>query len=1090
MKKIIITLALSVAAVTASAATPLWLRDVKIAPDGSAIAFTYKGDIWTVPASGGSATRITTTPYYESNPVWSPDSRTIAFASDRKGSFDVYVVPAEGGRATRLTTNSASEIPEAFTPDGKNVIFPASIQDPAQSALFPSGRMTELYRVPVKGGASVQMLGTPAQLLSFLPDGKRFLYQDVKGFEDEWRKHHTSSVTRDIWIYNPSDGTHVNLTDRGGEDRNPVLGDDGDTFYFLSERNNGSMNVYSTTISNPKEVKAVTGFKTHPVRFLSRDKGGVLCFTYDGEIYTMKPGGKPSKVKIDVVDDVEEDVLNAGTSGIRSAAFSPDGKQAAFTSRGNLFVTSVEYPSVKQITSTAAAEMSPTWSKDGKTIVYASDREGGVCDLFQATLGREEDPNFSNATLIDEKPFVKHDGYDRMHPQFSPDGKKIAFVYDRHRLAVMDVESKKMTILTDVALQPQTNGSINYAWSPDSKWIAAEINDRKHEPYSDIAIINVDKPEVVNITNSGYFDMNPRWAMDGNAIVFDSERYGMRNHASWGSLSDVMIVFLNQDAYDKFRLSEEDYALRKEMDKEAAKKEKDDKKDKKDSKDKKDKKDESDTKAKEDESKNIVVEVDGISDRIERLTPASVSLYDFFIDADGENLYYIAGSADGSKLWKLTMREDEHRQIGSAGGSGFITSPDNKHVFIVGGSGMKKFTPGSDKSKAITYKATQKIDPVAEREYMFDEVVRAESERFYDTGMHGVDWPAMSKAYRKFLPHINNNYDYAELLSELLGELNVSHTGARYRSYVPGERTASLGLLYDLAYDGKGLKVAEVVEKGPFANAKSKLTAGCIITAVNGQSLEDANADFTTIFNDIAGKKTLVAFTTPEGEKMDEVILPVSSGVMSGLLYDRWVKNRAADVDRWSNGRLGYVHIESMDDDSFRKVYSDLLGKYNDREGVVVDIRWNGGGRLHEDIEVLLTGEKYLTQVIRGVESCDMPSRRWNKPSIMVMAEACYSNAHGTPWVYKHQNIGKLVGMPVPGTMTSVNWITMQDPSLVYGIPVVGYRTAEGTYLENSQLEPDIKVVNNPAVIVSGEDSQLRKAVETLLHDIDAKKKK
>lgn len=1086
MKKILITLALSAAVASASAVTPLWLRDVRIAPDGSAIAFTYKGDIWTVPAAGGSATRLTTTPAYESNPVWSPDSRSIAFASNRKGNFDVFVMPATGGKATRLTSNSASEIPEAFTPDGKCVLFSAAIQDPATSALFPSGRMTELYSVPVKGGASVQTLGTPAQLVSFLPDGKRFLYQDVKGFEDEWRKHHTSSVTRDIWIYNPADGSHVNLTDRGGEDRNPVTAADGNTFYFLSERDGGSMNVYSATIDNPRAVKALTGFRTHPVRFLSRDNDGLLCFTYDGEIYTMKPGAKPSKVKIDLVDDVEEDYLKTGTTRLGSAAFSPDGKQAAFTSRGNLFVTSVEYPSVKQITNTAAAEMSPTWSKDGKMLVYASDREGGVWDLYQATLGHEGDPNFSNATLIDEKPFVKHDGHDRMHPSFSPDGKKIAFVYDRHRLAVMDVESKKMTLLTDVALQPQTSGNINFAWSPDSKWLAAEINDRKHEPYSDIAIINVEKPEVINITNSGYFDVNPRWALDGNAIVFDSERYGMRNHASWGSLSDVMIVFLNQDAYDKFRLSEEDYAIRKDMEKEAKKKAKEDRS--KDGKDKKDKDKKDSDKSEEEDDDAIVVEVDGISDRIERLTPASVALYDFFVDADGEQLYYIAGSADGSKLWKLSLREDEHRQVGSAGGSAFITSPDNKQVFIVVGSGMKKFTPGSDKSKAITYSASQKIDPVAEREYMFDEVVRAEAERFYDKGMHGVDWPAMAKAYRKFLPHINNNYDYAEMLSELLGELNVSHTGARYYGSGGGERTASLGLLYDLSYDDKGLKVAEVVEKGPFDKAGSKLTAGCVITAVNGQALDDKDADFTSIFNDIARKKTLVEFTTPDGEKLSEVVLPVSSGVMSDLLYERWVKNRAADVDKWSNGRLGYVHIASMDDESFRKVYSDLLGKYNDREGVVVDIRWNGGGRLHEDVEVLLTGQKYLTQVIRGVESCDMPSRRWNKPSVMLMAEACYSNAHGTPWVYKHQNIGKLVGMPVPGTMTSVNWITMQDPSLVYGIPVVGYRTAEGTYLENSQLEPDVKVVNNPSVVTKGEDSQLRAAVETLLHDLDAKK--
>ena len=208
---------------------------------------------------------------------------------------------------------------------------------------------------------------------------------------------------------------------------------------------------------------------------------------------------------------------------------------------------------------------------------------------------------------------------------------------------------------------------------------------------------------------------------------------------------------------------------------------------------------------------------------------------------------------------------------------------------------------------------------------------------------------------------------------------------------------------------------------------------------------------------------------------------------MNNLLYRRWVKQREDDVDRLSGGRLGYVHLRSMDDASFRNVYAKLLGKYVDREGIVIDTRWNGGGRLHEDIEVLFSGKTYLTQDVHGQTTSVMPSRRWNKPSVMIIGEANYSNAHGTPWVYSHLGLGKLVGMPVPGTMTSVNWVTLQDPTLVFGIPVVGFRTAEGNYLENSQLEPDVKVANDPAVVVTGEDQQLKTAVDTLLNDLNKK---
>jgi len=1078
MRKIFLLAAAAVPAVM-MASTPLWMRDVAISPDGRSIAFAYKGDIWKVPSSGGQAVRLTTNSAYDEQPVWSPDSKSIAFASDRHGNSDVFVMPASGGQARRLTFNSANETPVSFTPDGKSVLFSAVIQDPVRSATFPSPRMSELYQVPVGGGAMTQVLATPVPAMSFLPDGKRFVYQDVKGFEDNWRKHHTSSVTRDIWLYDPATGKHTNLTSRGGEDLNPVAA--GDRFYFLSERNGATINVYSAPIANPADAKAVTSFKTHPVRFLSRAEDGTLCFTYDGEIYTLVGNGKPSKVAIDIVDDITEEPYKRSVTRADEMEVSPDGKSIAFTSRGDVFVTSVDYKTTKQISSTPATERHLTWGSDSKSLYYASERDGNST-IYKATMGREDDINFPNATIIKEEPVMKADAHERTVPQVSPDGKQMAFILDRNILAVMDLDSKKVRQLTDGSTYHHRNGEFNYVWSPDSKWIALEMIDRRHDPYSDIALLNVADGTLTNITNSGYFDEGPRWVMDGNAILFASERYGMRNHASWGSMEDVMIVFLNQEAYDKFRRNKEDAELAKEAEKAA--KEKEDKAKKDDKKDDKkgDKKDD----GKKDETKDIKVELDGIDKRMVRLTPFSSDLNSMVMTDDGEKLFFIT-TAEDNMLWEMDLKEGDVSMTKtlSPGQRQFMTTPDGKTIFIVGSS-ISKFNPSNSKLTPVTMSATQKIDLAAEREAMFDNMVREEAQRFYVKDMHGVDWPALTKHYRRFLPHINNNEDFSEMLSELLGELNVSHTGSGFRGYSDSQadRTAALGLLYDFEYTGKGLRVAEVLRRGPFGNASTKVHPGVIVEKIGGEEITPDN-DYTTLLIDIAGRKTLVSLYDPAtGERWDEVVKPISAGAQNSLLYERWVDARAADVDRWSNGRLGYVHISSMDDESFRKVYSDLLGKYNDREGVVVDIRWNGGGRLHEDIEVLLSGHKYLTQEVRGVETCDMPSRRWNKPSIMLMSEACYSNAHGTPWVYKTRGLGKLVGMPVPGTMTSVNWVTMQDPSLYFGIPVVGYRTADGGFLENRQLEPDIKVANDPAVIVTGEDQQLRAAVEALLKEL------
>ena len=652
MKKFLLSIALGGIAVNAAAAiTPMWLRDVRISPDGKEIAFCYKGDIYKVPASGGEAIRLTTQDSYESSPVWSPDGKEIAFASDRYGNLDIFVMQADGGNARRLTTHSTAEIPSAFTPDGKSVVFSATIQDPAASVLFPKSVMTELYKVPTTGGRTEQILGTPAEYVCFNGSGSKFLYQDRKGLEDEWRKHHTSSVTRDIWLYDTKSGKHTNLTNRAGEDRNPVWSADDKEVYLLSERDGGSMNVYAFPAEKPQEIRAITSFDTHPVRFLSI-ANETLCYTYDGEIYTQPVGGKPQKVAITLTrdDDSMPEPLSF-TRGASEATVSPDGKQVAFIVRGEVFVTSTEYGTTKQVTHTPEAEEGLSFGADNRSLVYASERNGNW-NLYTARIVRKDDANFPNATLIEEEALLPDNGTERQQPQFSPDGKEVAFIEDRIRLMVINLATHKVRQITDGSEWYETTGSFDYMWSPDGKWFTLTLIGNRHDPYTDVALVKADgKSRPVNLTNSGYTSGSPRWVMGGNAILFTTERYGMRSHASWGSLDDVMLAFVNKDSYDKFRLNKEDYELLKELEEEQEKAASGEK-DKAEDKDKEEK-------APED----IVVELDGIEDRIVRLTPNSSSIASALVSADGENLYYLASFEGGFDMWKMDLRKHETKLL-------------------------------------------------------------------------------------------------------------------------------------------------------------------------------------------------------------------------------------------------------------------------------------------------------------------------------------------------------------------------------------------------------------------------------------------
>jgi len=636
-----------------------WLRHQSMSPDGKTIVFTYKGDLYKVASSGGDATQLTFHSAHDYKAIWSPDSQTIAFASDRYGNFDIFTMSIDGGQANRLTFHSAGETPFTFAADGKSVIFGAVRQDAAQHRQYPSGSQPELYTVATSAGRVGQVMTIPAEYAEVSADGSTILYHDKKGYENEWRKHHTSAVTRDIWTYDVQTKKHTQITTNDAEDRHPTLSDDGKTIYFLSERS-GNFNVHKMTGADESTTSQLTSFEMHPVRFLSQGNG-TLCFGWDGHIYTMKEGSEPQQLDITIrtQDKSNADKFISVGSGINEMAISPDGKEIAFISRGEVFVTSVDKSFTKRITTTPENERFVTFSHDGKAVIYSSERDGRW-SIFQSKKVRKEEPFFYMSTLIKEEPLIQNE-LDNYLPEISPDGSKIAYVEGRRTLKVMDLKTKKtVTLLTPDDLFHMRDGDQDFAWSPDSKWLLVEWGKLLNN--SDVLLMKADGTKRVNLNESGYYDYSPKWVNGGKQMLWTSNRDGLKSYATSGSSQgDVYTMFFDQEAWDKYNLSEEDFKMMKEIE-EAQKesKDKDKKDDKKDKKKKKKKKKGKDKdKEEKDKKKDLKFAWDDMKDWKSRLTIHSSSLGDAVLSKDGEKLYYLARFEDKMNLWSTNLRTKE-----------------------------------------------------------------------------------------------------------------------------------------------------------------------------------------------------------------------------------------------------------------------------------------------------------------------------------------------------------------------------------------------------------------------------------------------
>lgn len=1040
-----------------------WLRYPSVSPDGRHIAFSYMGDIYITPVKGGLARSLTNSEHFESVPIWSGDSKMIAYVTTEFGNRDVSVISVNGPKGKRLTYNSAEDTPLSFSPDGKKLYFSSARMDNPENSGFPSRRMPELYSVDLSGKNVKLELSVPVLGLSIKKDGSEFVYYDVKGYENNWRKHHISSVTRDIWKYNTTKKSFKKLSGFKGENRSPVFGVNQDDVFYLSEES-GSFNVWKLE-KNGKKTQ-ITTFDTHPVRSLSISNNGILCFSYHGQIYTMREGEKPSKLSVFSPNDRKTSESRKILNSINEMATSPDGMEVAVIMHGEVYVVNPDTGTTKRITHTPNEERWVNFHPTEKKLLYSSFRNGSW-NVYETTLEDSNELYFFNSTKLVEKAVVEEET-NSFQAFYSPDGNKIAYLRNRTELVVYDLRKKAhTTVLPEDKNLSYIDGDQEYSWSPDSRRIAVTFIDRDRWS-GEIGIVDVSgKKDVINITNSGTEDQLPVWNHDGNML-------------SWKNGGDIFAFFLNRKALDRFNLSKEEFDLRKKRKEtlEAGKKDSENKKDKNEPKPKQ-------------KAEKIEFDAADIDERIIKISLSPSSIFAYTFSDDSEKMYVMSNEATEFKISEIDLREKKDKKLAGIPHVRNISwwyppefslefNSDKKNIFAL--ADKKAVRIGLDgKQKPIRPKAVYTVNSTEEKRYLFEYVWKTVNDKFYCKKMHEVNWKKYRDEYSKFIPHINNNFDFSEMLSEMLGELNASHTGSGYAFKKPlGDNTGRLGIFFKETK--KGIEINEIVEGSPFKTSVSKAVAGIVIEKVDG--VKTAGNNLNALLNRKVNKKVRVSLLdTRNGKQWEEVVRPVGYRHEFELLYERWVKKNKKHVDKLSDGKLGYVHIRGMDMGSFRTIYDDIMGKYNDRDGIVIDTRFNGGGWLHNELAVLFSGKNYTRYSYRGRKNFGGdPGNQWTKKSVLIVNEGNYSDAHLFPYTYRALKLGKIVGMPVAGTSTAVWWPNMLDDSMYFGIPQIGISDISGKHLENNQLEPDYLVPVTPEQTIQGKDPQIEKAVEILLN--------